>query len=67
MANDNKHVINAFFEAESTSAASIDKKTLSRYSAIAVKAFHTRVLDGRELSIPAIAQFATSILNGVQV
>ncbi|MBQ2306803.1 MAG: hypothetical protein II184_04740, partial [Clostridia bacterium] len=67
MANDNKHVINAFFEAESASAASIDKKTLSRYSAIAVRSFHTRVLDGRELSIPAVAQFATSILNGVQV
>ncbi len=67
MANDNKHVINAFFEAESASAASIDKQTLSRYSAIAVKSFHTRVLDGRELSIPAVAQFATSILNGVQV
>ena len=67
MANENKHVIAGFFEAESSSAASIDKKTLNRYSAIAVKSFHTRVLDGKELSIPAIAQFATSILNGVQV
>lgn len=67
MANENKNVISAFFEAENDSAANIDKKMLSKYSSIAVKSFHTRVLDGKELSIPAIAQFATSILNGVQV
>ena len=60
MAKKGKNVIGAFFEAESASAASIDKKTLSKYSDIAVKSFHTRVLDGKELSIPAIAQFATS-------
>ncbi|MBQ6164647.1 MAG: MFS transporter [Clostridia bacterium] len=67
MAKENKNAVKVFFEAESDSAASIDKKTLNRYSDFAVKSFHTRVLDGRELSIPAIAQFATSILGGVQV
>ena len=63
----NRSIIDTIFEAESDSAASLDKKTLSKYSSFAVKSFHTRVLDVKELSIPAIAQFATCILNGVQV
>ncbi len=67
MASENKNIFNTIFEAESESAASLDKGSLSKYSDIAVKAFHTRVLDGKELAIPGIAEFATKILAGVEV
>ena len=55
-----------FFGAENNSAATIDKERLGQYSDIAVRMFHTRVLRGKELIIPAIAQFASKVLKGVE-
>ncbi len=62
-----KNVLRTFFDAEDNSAATLDKQKLNEYSNIAVKMFHTRVLDGKELAVPAIAQFATKVLKAVEV
>lgn len=67
MAEEQKKTIRAFFDAEDNSAASLDKQKLNKYSNIAVKMFHTPVLDGKELAVPAIAQFATKVLWAVEV
>lgn len=67
MAEEQKSTIRAFFDAEDNSAASLDKQKLNKYSNIAVKMFHTPVLDGKELAVPAIAQFATKVLKGVEI
>jgi GPH family glycoside/pentoside/hexuronide:cation symporter len=56
-----------FFGAEENSAASIDKDRLFKYSDIATKMFHTRVLSGKELVIPAVAEFASKVLRAVEV
>ena len=55
-----------FFGAEDNSAATIEKDKLGQYSDIAVRMFHTRVLRGKELVVPAIAQFASKVLTGVE-
>ena len=62
-----KKVLRSFFDAEDNSAATIDKQKLNEYSDIAVRMFHTRVLDGKELAVPAVAQFATKVLKAVEV
>lgn len=62
-----KNIARTFFGAEDNSAASIDKSELNEYSDIAVRMFHTRVLDAKELIVPTIAQFATKVLTGVEV
>lgn len=67
MAEEQKNVIRSFFDAENDSAASLDKQKLNKYSNIAIKMFHTPVLDGKELAVPAIAQFATKVLWAVEV
>lgn len=67
MADEEKNVLRKFLDAEDNSAASIDKEKLSQYSNIAVRMFHTRVLDGKELIVPAVAQFATKVLSAVDV
>lgn len=67
MAEEGKSIIRNLLDAEDNSAATIDKQKLNQYSDIAVRMFHTRVLDGKELAVPAIAQFATKVLNAVEV
>ncbi len=53
------------FGAEKNAAASIDKKELHNYSDIAARMFHTRVLTVKELSFPALAEFASSLLTAL--
>lgn len=60
-----KNFVEGVFGAESTSAASIEKKHLGKYSNIAVKMFHTGVLTPKEMLFPAIGQFAAKMLKGL--
>ncbi len=66
MAEESK-IARTFFGAEDNSAATIDKDKLNQYSDIAVRMFHTRVIGGKELLVPAVAQFASKVLNAVEV
>ncbi len=66
MAEESKRA-RTFFGAEDNSAATIDKEKLGQYSDIAVRMFHTRVIGGKELVVPAVAQFASKVLNAVEV
>lgn len=62
-----KNFAQNIFKAENNSAASIDGRKLNRYSNIAVKMFHTSVLTPKEMLLPAIGQFATKFLSGLEV
>lgn len=62
-----KNFVEGVFGAESTSAASIQKKHLGKYSNIAVKMFHTGVLTPKEMLYPAIGEFATKMLKGLNM
>lgn len=62
-----KNFVEGVFGAESTSAASIQKKHLGKYSNIAVKMFHTGVLTPKEMLYPAIGEFATRMLKGLNM
>lgn len=61
-----KNFVEGVFKAEDSSAASIEKGKLNKYNNIAIKMFHTGVLTPKEMIYPAIAQFATKLLKGVQ-
>lgn len=61
-----KNFVEGVFKAENSSAASIEKGKLNKYNNIAIKMFHTGVLTPKEMIYPAIAQFATKLLKGVQ-
>ncbi|MCQ2461997.1 MAG: MFS transporter [Clostridia bacterium] len=53
------------FGAEKNSAASIGESKLNKYNNIAVRMFHTSVLTPKEMVLPAIGQFATKFLGGL--
>ncbi|HOL79235.1 MAG TPA: MFS transporter [Clostridiales bacterium] len=53
------------FGAEKGSAAKLDKARLDRYRDIAAKMFNTPVLSRREMAFPAIADFASALLRGL--
>ena len=53
------------FGAEANSAASIESGALNKYSDIAIKMFHSSVLTPKEMVLPAIGQFATKFLSGL--
>ena len=59
-------VLNTVFGAEENSAASISKKKLNKFSDISIRMFHTRVLSPKELVLPAIGEFATQMLAGLE-
>lgn len=63
--NQTNNLTRRVFGAEENSAAGIEKKHLNKYSDIAVRMFHTRVLTAKEMSLPAIAEFATKLLGGI--
>lgn len=68
--NNNKNVKNfvqGVFNAESNSAASLRDEQKSKYSRLAIKMFHTGVLSPKEMFLPAIGEFATKLLKGVDV
>ena len=53
------------FGAEENSAASMNKKELSKHSDTAIRMFHTRVLSPKELIFPGIGAFATQMLTAL--
>lgn len=55
------------FGAETNSAAKIEKGRLEKYNNIAADMFNTRVLTAKEISFPAVAQFASSVMTGVGI
>ena len=59
-------VLNTVFGAEENSAASISKKKLNKFSDISIRMFHTRVLSPKELVLPAVGEFATQMLAGLE-
>ncbi len=62
-----KNIVQGVFTAESNSAASLAEEQRIKYSRLAIKMFHTGVLSPREMFLPAIGEFATKLLKGVDV
>ncbi|NLA77707.1 MAG: MFS transporter [Clostridiales bacterium] len=60
-----KNLSEKLFGAEENAAAQIEKTKLNRYSEIAIKMFHTRVLTSKEMAFPSVAEFATRLLSGI--
>lgn len=64
---DKKNLAEFVFGAEDNSAASIDNAKLKKYNATASMMFNTRVLTAKEMTFPAIAEFATRVMGGLNV
>ncbi|MBE6811483.1 MAG: MFS transporter [Ruminococcaceae bacterium] len=62
-----KNFVEGVFTAEDNSAAKLQDEQRSKYSSLAIKMFHTNVLTPKEMFLPAIAEFATKVLGGVNV
>ncbi|MCR5484270.1 MAG: MFS transporter [Clostridiales bacterium] len=62
----NKSLSKKVFGAEENSAASINKKELGKYSDIAIRMFHTKVLTTGETILPAIGELAGKFLVGLE-
>ena len=60
-----KTIAQNVFKAEENSAASMKSGELGKYSSIAIRMFHTSVLTPKEMVLPAIGQFATKFLMGL--
>lgn len=63
--NSVKNFVQGVFTAEDNSAASLREEQKNKYSRLAIKMFHTGVLSPKEMFLPAIGEFATKILGGV--
>ncbi len=61
-----RKLVDEAFGEETGSAAKLGEERLGRYSNIAVKMFHTSVLPPREMALPAIGQFASKVLKGLE-
>ena len=59
-------VVKVLFEAEDNSAANIQKEQLGKYSEIAIKMFHTRVLTMREMLFPAFGELAAKFTKAIE-
>ena len=62
---DVKTIMEGVFSAEAQSAATLGEQKLGKYNSIATKMFHTGVLTTKEMMIPAVADLASKILQGV--
>lgn len=60
-----KSFVDKAFSEEENSAAALGEKKLGKYSDIAIKMFHTGVLSPKEKIYPAVGQFATKMLKGL--
>ena len=60
-----RNISDRIFGAEEHAAARIEGQKLNKYSDIAVKMFHTQVLTAKEMSFPAIGEFASRLLSGI--
>lgn len=65
--NGAKSFVEGVFSAEENSAANLSGQTLGKYNNIAVRMFHTGVLTPKEMLFPAIGQFASKLLSGLDV
>ncbi len=65
--NNVKNFVQGVFNAEDNSAAALKDEQRIRYSKLAIKMFHTGVLSPKEMFLPAIGEFATKLLKGVDV
>ena len=65
--NGAKSFVEGVFSAEENSAANLSGSELGKYNNIAVKMFHTGVLTPKEMLFPAIGQFASKLLSGLDV
>ena len=61
-----RKLVDEAFGEETGSAAKLGEERLGRYSNIAIKMFHTSVLPPREMALPAIGQFASKVLKGLE-
>ena len=60
-----RNISDRIFGAEENAAARIEGQKLNKYSDIAVKMFHTQVLTAKDMSFPAIGEFASRLLSGI--
>ena len=65
--NNVKNFVQGVFTAEDNSAATLAEEQKIKYSKLAIKMFHTNVLTPKEMFLPAIGEFATKLLKGVDV
>lgn len=65
--NSVKNFVQGVFTAEENSAATLADEQKIRYSKLAIKMFHTGVLTPKEMFLPAIGEFATKLLKGVEI
>ncbi len=65
--NNVKGFVQGVFTAEENSAAKLADEQKIRYSRLAIKMFHTGVLTPKEMFLPAIGEFATKLLKGVDI
>ncbi|MBR2730579.1 MAG: MFS transporter, partial [Clostridia bacterium] len=62
----NRSLSQKVFGAEENAAVSIDEKQLGKYSDIAIRMFHTKVLRTKEMILPAIGELAGKFLVGLE-
>lgn len=62
-----KNFVQGVFTAEENSAATLADEQKIRYSKLAIRMFHTGVLTPKEMFLPAIGEFATKLLKGVDI
>lgn len=60
-----KNFVQGVFNAEENAAANLHDEQKMKYSRLAIKMFHTGVLSPKEMFLPAIGEFATKLLGGV--
>ena len=60
-----KDIVQGVFTAENNSAAALLDEQKIKYSKLAIRMFHTNVLTPKEMFLPAIGEFATKLLGGV--
>ncbi len=65
--NSVKNVVDRVFSAEENSAAKIEKAELGKYNSLAIKMFHTRTLTPKGSRLPAVGEFATQMLGGLDI
>ncbi|MBQ6019595.1 MAG: MFS transporter [Clostridia bacterium] len=58
-----KKNVRVFFEAEQNSAAGLGRERLGRYTEIAIRMRHTRVLTTREMMFPALGEMAAKMVS----
>ena len=61
-----KNIVDKVVKAESNSAATIEKSKLDKFSDVATRIFHTPVLTPKEIAFPALGEFASAVVTGLE-